>query len=395
MLSAQQPRQRDLLHVVVAGRRLRRSTSSRGSGANARNAADGCLQIARARTTIAMRLAASARRTVSRVHRRPASRARRDRGGRVGSSRSTAPRRSPSRPAARSARAEPSASDAPPASVEQIGEREAGERHVVAASARAARDRGDARRRATPACRRCGTRPPTMRAGSAAGDASTWTSNTRTNVVRAAVQPAPHVVGPHADRDQIVAVEHRRASSSIAIASPIRSPSRRRASSCLPSLVESAPRSLRAFARPRRRRDDARRPGPREAFRRPLARRVDAHLAAVRRQIRRIVEIVDRPRVIWMSRSGSMCVPTIHATSLTFVHVDVLVDDDDGLREHQLAEPPERVHDLARVARDSACRSRRARGCGRCPRPESACRRSPAASCGSAAGRSARSPCPR
>jgi hypothetical protein len=60
----------------------------------------------------------------------------------------------------------------------------------------------------------------------------------------------------------------------------------------------------------------ARRPRPRVAFGRPLPRRVDPHLPAVGRQVGGIVEIVDRPFVIWMSRSGSMCVPTIHATWL-------------------------------------------------------------------------------
>ena len=35
------------------------------------------------------------------------------------------------------------------------------------------------------------------------------------------------------------------------------------------------------------------------------------------------------------------------------LHVDVFVDDDDRLGEHELTEAPERVHDLARVPRES------------------------------------------
>ena len=46
-----------------------------------------------------------------------------------------------------------------------------------------------------------------------------------------------------------------------------------------------------------------------------------------------------------------MCVPTIQATSRRSWTFDVLVHDDDRLREHQLAEAPDGVHDFARVAR--------------------------------------------
>src|SRR5262245_23592111 len=88
-------------------------------------------------------------------------------------------------------------------------------------------------------------------------------------------------------------------------------------------------------------RRDALGPGSRVAFRRPLPRRVDPHLAAERRQIRRIVEIVDRP-FGHLDVAQRIHVRADDPRDLTEVlHVDVLVDDDDGLREHQLAEAPE------------------------------------------------------
>ena len=84
-------------------------------------------------------------------------------------------------------------------------------------------------------------------------------------------------------------------------------------------------------------------------FGRPFPRRVDAHLAAVRRQIRGIVQIVDRPlgHLDVAQRIDVGADDPRHLAEV--VHVDVLVDDDDRLREHQLTEAPERVHDLARV----------------------------------------------
>src|SRR5688572_27228843 len=93
------------------------------------------------------------------------------------------------------------------------------------------------------------------------------------------------------------------------------------------------------------------RPFAGEALSGPLARGVDAHLASERRKIRRVFEIVHRPYgelnvPLWIDVGA--CDPR----GLTDVlHIDVLVKDDDRLREHELAKTPAGVHDLSRVAR--------------------------------------------
>ena len=95
---------------------------------------------------------------------------------------------------------------------------------------------------------------------------------------------------------------------------------------------------------------DPRRPRTCVAFRRPLACGIDAHLAPVRRQIGGIVQIVHRsPHHLDIAQR-------IHVRAddpgdlADVLHIHVLVDHDYRLREHQLAEAPEGVHDLSRVA---------------------------------------------
>ena len=51
-----------------------------------------------------------------------------------------------------------------------------------------------------------------------------------------------------------------------------------------------------------------------------------------------------------MSRSGSMLLAVRRVTSFEVLDVAVLVDDDDALGEHGLADGPDAVHDLAGVA---------------------------------------------
>ena len=99
-------------------------------------------------------------------------------------------------------------------------------------------------------------------------------------------------------------------------------------------------------------------PGARVSFRRPLACRVDAHLSAIRRQITRIIEIVERT-LRHLHVTGRIHVGADNPGHLAqVVDVDVLVHDHDGLREHQLTETPHCAHDFPRVSRDTACRSR-------------------------------------
>ena len=109
-------------------------------------------------------------------------------------------------------------------------------------------------------------------------------SNTRTNVVRRAVAAAPHFVGPRrrpqSDRDS---PESRVASSAALLRSMRFHPCRSRD----PDLFRP-PLRLWGGRHPLR-------PGPGETFGRPLARRVDAHLAAVRREVAGVLEVVHRP----------------------------------------------------------------------------------------------------
>src|SRR3954469_8013177 len=93
--------------------------------------------------------------------------------------------------------------------------------------------------------------------------------------------------------------------------------------------------------------------GPRpRALLRPLRSRVDAKLAAEELPLGCVVEMVERAlgedhvalRVD--VRTG------IEEDLLVVVDVDVLVEDDDAFRKAEHPEPPERVHDLRRVARE-------------------------------------------
>src|SRR5688572_6174184 len=97
-------------------------------------------------------------------------------------------------------------------------------------------------------------------------------------------------------------------------------------------------------------RHEAFRPLLRHSLRRPLAGGIDSHLAAERRRDRRVVEIVDRagdnldvPRRIHVGAGNPRDLGLV-------LYVHVLVDDDDALGEHELAETPDRAHDLAGVA---------------------------------------------
>src|SRR5215831_1577676 len=98
------------------------------------------------------------------------------------------------------------------------------------------------------------------------------------------------------------------------------------------------------------RRSDARRPGAAVALRRPLPRRVDPHLAAKRRQLRRVVQIVDGTLCHLHVADGIDVRADDPGDLVQVVDVHVLVDDDNRLREHQLAEAPEGAHDLAGVS---------------------------------------------
>src|SRR3954469_24784814 len=93
--------------------------------------------------------------------------------------------------------------------------------------------------------------------------------------------------------------------------------------------------------------------GPRpRALLRPLRGRVDAELAAEELPLGCVVEMVERAL-----REDHVALRVdvrtgIEEDLLVVVDVDVLVDDDDAFREAEHPEPPERVHDLRRVARE-------------------------------------------
>ena len=359
MFVTQQPRQRDLLHVVVPVVGVATDIVARQRRERAK-AADGLLQIARARDA-ASQIARSApsSSTVSRGTASPRV-ARRARSRRRGSaSRSSGASAIASSPASRKPRADAASERSPSSASRSASEKPGDRRRRRRARARprtaATAASSDVRRAddAELARRRCA-------AGSAAGGASTCTSNTRTNVVSRAVQLPPHLVGHHADGDRGRGCRARAAHRRRCSVSPCCHAARPAPSSVdharhpLPIFCQSAS----ATARRLRRRRDLLRPRPREAFGRPLARGVDAHLAAVGRQIAGVLEVVHRP-ARELDVALRIVVRADDPGDLRLVlHVDVLVDDDDRLREHQLAEPPARVHDLARVARDSACRSR-------------------------------------
>ena len=187
MFGTTQPRQRHQLHVVVAGGRLRRSTWSRGSGANARTPPTAVLQSR-----------ASARQSATPSSggsccTRQARHAERRRCATASTRPSRRPRSAIDRQPRRSLEARPRRERPRSVARARVGgqrlevrQREAGAR---APAGRAPRDRAHGRRpppRAPAVRRRCGSRRRSRHAGGVAGDgASTWTSNTRTNVVRA------------------------------------------------------------------------------------------------------------------------------------------------------------------------------------------------------------------
>src|SRR3954453_17542701 len=93
------------------------------------------------------------------------------------------------------------------------------------------------------------------------------------------------------------------------------------------------------------------RPGP-SALLRPFRGRVDPELAAEELPLGRVVEMVERA---FRENHVALRVDVragVEEHLLVVVDVDVLVEDDDAFREAEHPEPPERVHDLRRVARE-------------------------------------------
>ena len=242
----EQPRQRDLLHVVVAGRSAWRRTSSRGSGANARKppTAPGARGRARRRPSGRDRPPAlhgqsqDVQPGVTRLQRRPRGIVRRRRA--AASAIAVAGRRPRSASASRRARRR-RAPTSRPARTPVTGTAPASARAARTAAtasssdARRADDRGSRRRRR-------GRQAPPARA-------STCISNTRTNVVRAPCsrRRSRRPCTPTAIRSGLgrACLARRYARS----AQP---------RSCLPSLAGSAPRSPPPSAAAVRRRRDPR-----------------------------------------------------------------------------------------------------------------------------------------
>src|SRR5579859_1750375 len=91
--------------------------------------------------------------------------------------------------------------------------------------------------------------------------------------------------------------------------------------------------------------------GPRPcALLRPLRGRVDPELAADELPLRRVVEMVERPLADHDVALGVDVGACVEEHLRVVVHVDVLVHDDDALREAQHPEPPDRRHHLPRLA---------------------------------------------
>ena len=197
----QQPRQRDLLHVVVAGgrrrNRHRRAAAARRRGSRRSPAADPrrAMHDARSRSRPAQPRepsAATRRASAARAAIAAAPRLAEDRPG---------PRRRP-RGRRRAATAQ---NVAAATMLRRSASRSASEKPVTGTPPASRRAAGPRRppRRATAGVPRCGIRPRQCAAAATRGGASTCTSNTRTNVVRGAVQAPAHVVGDRADGDQI------------------------------------------------------------------------------------------------------------------------------------------------------------------------------------------------
>ena len=343
------------------------AVNARGSGAKVLNAADGSLKGAGAIERASSRASGASAWTVSRGTASPAFARRGDAGERP-SSRSSAASAIASRPAACSARRARSATCGPEAATAC---RSASENPVTAVPSAS-----DAAACTAASAASIEAGRPTIRISPAA-DGTTARGRRSADMdlehahecrARAVQGPARLVRRGAPVRNQIVRLSQRASAASVAW-------------SCLPSLADFRPRCPRPSAAASVV-ANACRPRPGEPFRRPLAGGVDAHLAAVGRKIAGVFEIVHRAPGELDVPLRIECVPTIHATSAAILHVHVLVDHDHGLREHELAEAPDGVHDLASVSRiplvdrddDDVVEDARGR--------ESACRRFPAASCG-------------
>ena len=91
-------------------------------------------------------------------------------------------------------------------------------------------------------------------------------------------------------------------------------------------------------------------PGAGEALGLPFAGGVDAHLGAVVGQAGGVIERVDGAEGELDVTLGVYVVGYAQDDLGDVLHVAVLVDDDDDFGEHGLAERPDGVHDLARMA---------------------------------------------
>src|SRR5204863_1811465 len=98
---------------------------------------------------------------------------------------------------------------------------------------------------------------------------------------------------------------------------------------------------------------DKPRPLARKTFARPLMRAVEAYLAAEANKVRRMVELVNRParnkRIppgVAIGTDSEKHIPQI-------LHIHVLLENENKLRKHKPAQPPNRVHNFERMPRIS------------------------------------------
>src|SRR4029077_7806859 len=97
--------------------------------------------------------------------------------------------------------------------------------------------------------------------------------------------------------------------------------------------------------------DDLVRPFAGESFLLPLACGVDAHLRSEGEATARVVEHVDRAHAEPHITLGIDVVQRDPPRLFGVAHVDVLVEDDDDLRQRHEPLPPQPVHHLVRLAR--------------------------------------------
>ena len=204
MFGSEQPRQRDGLHVVVAGRR-RGDRQRRGSGAKARKPPTACAaRHARARSATTDRSRPILHGQPQ--HQEPALPRRSNRLCRIVEQIERRPRRSPSSPASLQPRRQASSAIAASPRDRATRSRTAASYRPARASARTARHAASSE----PGVPTMRNSPAADAGGSAAGSASTCASNTRTNVVSVPCSCRRTSSRDHADRNEIVAVEDQR-----------------------------------------------------------------------------------------------------------------------------------------------------------------------------------------